>query len=793
MSVSGRTALVKSLLRCCGQRGSAGFRRTPRAAVCGGEGLGPVKFTVRREKHTWVIQPALNPSTTLTWTLQRRSLSSETPYKEDEYPPLPEYTPPQETDTKEVFVIRVRGLPWSCVAEDVVKFFSECQIRGSVNGIHLMHDRNGKPNGEAFIELEDEVDLHKALERHMEYLGSRYIEVYEVTNRDAEAIMKGSDMSPIKDGVVRIKGLPFNCSEEDVLEFFSGLDVAKEGVTFVLDHRGRKTGDAFVKFANQEIANQALQRDKDYIGKRYIEVFPSKNSEIHFIRRRKEASDTPLHTRRTNSVSVPIHHDNMRGLPYQTTTGDIINAPSKDEYPSSPVHTPPQETDTKEVFVIRVKGLPWSCLAEDLVKYFSECQIRGGENGIHLMYNEVGEPNGEALIELEDEEDLSKAMERHGQYIGSRYIEVYKVTNQDAEAIMKGSDMSHSEDGVVCLRGLPFNCSEEDVLEFFSGLDVVKDGVKFVLDHRGRKSGDAYVQFANQEIANQALQRDKGFIGKRCRYIEVFPSKKSDIDYSRVSKEASDTTFHTQRTNSVSVPIHHDNMRGLTNQATAGDIINAPSKEDEDPPSPVHTPPQETDTKEVFVVRVKGLPWSCLAEDLVKYFSECQIRGGVNGIHLMYNKIGKPNGEALIELEDEKDLSKAMERHGQYIGSRYIEVYKVTNQDVEAIMKGLDRSHSEDGVVCLRGLPFNCSEEDVLEFFSGLDVVKNGVTFVLDNRGRKSGNAYVQFANQETAIEALQRDKGYIGKRYIEVFLSKRSDIEYSRLTVSLSRYTMLT
>uniref|UniRef100_A0A3B1KKB1 G-rich RNA sequence binding factor 1 n=1 Tax=Astyanax mexicanus TaxID=7994 RepID=A0A3B1KKB1_ASTMX len=573
MSVSGRTALVKSLLRCCGQRGSAGFRRTPRAAVCGGEGLGPVKFTVRREKHTWVIQPALNPSTTLTWTLQRRSLSSETPYKEDEYPPLPEYTPPQETDTKEVFVIRVRGLPWSCVAEDVVKFFSECQIRGSVNGIHLMHDRNGKPNGEAFIELEDEVDLHKALERHMEYLGSRYIEVYEVTNRDAEAIMKGSDMSPIKDGVVRIKGLPFNCSEEDVLEFFSGLDVAKEGVTFVLDHRGRKTGDAFVKFANQEIANRALQRDKDYIGKRYIEVFPSKNSEIHFIRRRKEASDTTLHTRRTNSVSVPIHHDNMRGLTNQATAGDIINAPSKeDEDPPSPVHTPPQETDTKEVFVVRVKGLPWSCLAEDLVKYFSECQIRGGVNGIHLMYNKIGKPNGEALIELEDEKDLSKAMERHGQYIGSRYIEVYKVTNQDVEAIMKGLDRSHSEDGVVCLRGLPFNCSEEDVLEFFSGLDVVKNGVTFVLDNRGRKSGNAYVQFANQETAIEALQRDKGYIGKR--YIEVFLSKRSDIEYSRVSKEASDTTFHTQRINSVSEPIHHVNMRGLPYQATAGDIVN---------------------------------------------------------------------------------------------------------------------------------------------------------------------------------------------------------------------------
>lgn len=39
-----------------------------------------------------------------------------------------------------------------------------------------MHLRDGRPNGQAFMELETEEDVSKALERHRQYLGPRYIE-----------------------------------------------------------------------------------------------------------------------------------------------------------------------------------------------------------------------------------------------------------------------------------------------------------------------------------------------------------------------------------------------------------------------------------------------------------------------------------------------------------------------------------------------------------------------------------------------------------------------------------------
>lgn len=47
------------------------------------------------------------------------------------------------------------------------------------------------------------------------------------------------------------------------------------------------------------------------------------------------------------------------------------------------------------------------------------------------------------------------------------------------------------------------------------GLEVADGGVTIVRDHKGRNSGKAYVQFTSQDMADQALDRDRGFMGHR--------------------------------------------------------------------------------------------------------------------------------------------------------------------------------------------------------------------------------------------------------------------------------------
>lgn len=53
-----------------------------------------------------------------------------------------------------------------------------------------------------------------------------------------------------------------------------------DGVLFVKKHDGRATGDAFVLFANESQAPQALSRHRESIGQRYIELFRSTTAEV---------------------------------------------------------------------------------------------------------------------------------------------------------------------------------------------------------------------------------------------------------------------------------------------------------------------------------------------------------------------------------------------------------------------------------------------------------------------------------------------------------------------------------
>ncbi|XP_076856961.1 G-rich sequence factor 1 [Brachyhypopomus gauderio] len=382
MAINARTAFVSSLIRCVGGRQSSCVKkifeqnRIKYLSMCSATG----NCGLLKERPTWSANNVRSLKVRVTWSLPLRTLTTDAPCKDDEYPPLPEYTPSQELNAKEVFIIHVKGLPWSCSPDDLMTFFSECQIRGGVKGIHLMTTRYGKPNGQAFIELEHEEDVSKALERHRQYLGPRYVEVYEVTNKDAEAMLKGAEENKGNDGVVLLRGLPFHCTEKEVIQFFSGLDIVKDGVTLVTGRRGRSSGEAYVQFATQEMADQALQRNRDFIGNRYIEVFPSKKSEILASSgsARVDSSVTSSRPNRTNSFSVTSHCVHMRGLPFQATAADIVNFFS----PIRPVK-------------------------------------------VLMEFGPDGRTSGEAQAHFASHHDAVAAMDKDKEYIQDRYIELF--------------------------------------------------------------------------------------------------------------------------------------------------------------------------------------------------------------------------------------------------------------------------------------------------------------------------------------------------------------------------------
>lgn len=99
-----------------------------------------------------------------------------------------------------------------------------------------------------------------------------------------------------------------------------------------------------------------------------------------------------------------------------------------------------------------------------------------------------GRPSGEAFVELQSEEDVSKALAHHNEHMGRRYVEMFRASRGQMEWECRldskgygggeGTGGYHGDGGgsggVVRLRGLPYGCAEEEVRKFFSGWQRLK-------------------------------------------------------------------------------------------------------------------------------------------------------------------------------------------------------------------------------------------------------------------------------------------------------------------------------
>ena len=96
-----------------------------------------------------------------------------------------------------------------------------------------------------------------------------------------------------------------------------------------------------------------------------------------------------------------------------------------------------------------------------------------------------------------------------------------------------------------------------------------------------------------------------------------------------------------------------------------------------------------------------------------------------------------------------------------------------------ADLKEVIREQDKGWVVRLRGLPFKATQEDVLDFFGGIEVTNglSGITLIYGRDGRPMGEAYVELPDEESQTKALHLDRERMGARYIEVFKSTKADL----------------
>ena len=91
-------------------------------------------------------------------------------------------------------------------------------------------------------------------------------------------------------GVI-LKGLPFNVSRDEIKTFFKTLSLDDENIHLIKFRDGQQTGVGFVKLKDEEMEH-ALLMDKNHIGKRYVEVISSDETELHHLQLKARSGES---------------------------------------------------------------------------------------------------------------------------------------------------------------------------------------------------------------------------------------------------------------------------------------------------------------------------------------------------------------------------------------------------------------------------------------------------------------------------------------------------------------------
>jgi len=342
-------------------------------------------------------------------------------------------------------IVKARGLPWSATPDEVLAFFSECSVVGGEKGVHFGLNREGRPSGEAFIEVEAQDDVQKALDKDRCTMGKRYIEVFSSSVEDMDYACNTranngggggfSDDLFGDDAVVRLRGLPYDAGKMQIAEFFKGLEIEHNGILLVTDFSGRPSGECFVQFTNVGDGKVALQKNKENMGHRYIEVFSSNMDEAR--RAQQQMAFRPMRGGPgPMGMMRPGRGGGMRPGPYDRQRMGGYGGMGGGMGPGRGGRNFSDDYfgygggpgmrggygGHGGVFNVHMRGLPFRVTEQEIAEWFSSV---ADPVDVFIHYNGEGRPSGEADVSFASDSDARRAMQKDKQNMQHRYIELF--------------------------------------------------------------------------------------------------------------------------------------------------------------------------------------------------------------------------------------------------------------------------------------------------------------------------------------------------------------------------------
>uniref|UniRef100_A0A8C7VGG6 Probable RNA-binding protein 19 n=1 Tax=Oncorhynchus mykiss TaxID=8022 RepID=A0A8C7VGG6_ONCMY len=183
--------------------------------------------------------------------------------------------------------------------------------------------------------------------------------------------------------------------------------------------------------------------------------------------------------------------------------------------------------------------------------------------------------------------------------------------------------------------------------------------------------------------------------------------------------------------------------------------------------------PQTEPTTE-FTVKLRGCPFNVKEQQVREFMTPLKPAA----IRIIKNATGNKTGYIYVDMRSEEEVEKALKKNKDYMGGRYIEVFRTSVRgEVRAARqeKGSERSFTrelkddeeeedvaESGRLFIRNLPYTCTEEELQDLFSKQGPLAE-VVFPIDNLTKKpKGYAFVSYMIPENAVTALAQLDGHI-------------------------------
>lgn len=447
---------------------------------------------------------------------------------------------------RQEFCIYLKGLPYEADKKQIKEFFTNLAI--IEDSIYIAYGPNGRATGEGFLEFKTEQDHKAALGAHMQYMGSRFIQVHPVSRKGMlekiDAIRKreashgggkSQDGSKNPRNCVHITNIPYNISKKDVRAFLEGVGLYEDTLKVLTDSHGNGLGQAVFQLRSEEDARKAERLHRQKLNGRDAFVHLVTVEQMKEIERnpppqnkRGQRSQNQMNQNQNQQAQLNAQHSQMNPFAaisgdeftfLRNTMGNLNNAPFVTPFSATgnglagPPPIPPLAAGLGEVNLgvapPLVSGLPGAPMLEP--PGFRPGAVGGAPFGQDGLRGLVPFENASRKVGGGGQSRGGAANNHQGRpVVGAAGGQPVFLPGNDGLLSPPGGGANPNSQcaagpTVVKLQNMPFTVTVDEIMDFFYGYQVVPGSVCLQFSDKGLPTGEAMVAFQNHEEATAAV------------------------------------------------------------------------------------------------------------------------------------------------------------------------------------------------------------------------------------------------------------------------------------------------